>query len=37
MGIEFTGLEEGTQKELQQYLENLALETAPFKKAQGAP
>ena len=37
MGIEFTGLEEASQKELQQYLENLALEAAPFKKARGAP
>jgi hypothetical protein len=37
MGIEFTGLEETTQKELQQYLENLALDAAPFKKVRGAP
>ena len=29
MGIEFTGLEDATQKELQEHLENLALEFAP--------
>jgi PilZ domain len=37
MGIEFTGLEEATQKQLQQHLGNLAMEGAPFKKARGAP
>lgn len=37
MGIEFTGLGDAMQKELQEHLENLALEAAPFKKAQGAP
>jgi hypothetical protein len=37
MGIEFTGLEDATQKELQEHLENLAMESAPFKKARGAP
>ena len=36
MGIEFTGLEEATQKQLQQHLENLAMEGAPFKKARSA-
>jgi len=37
MGIEFTGLEDATQKELQEHLENLAMESAPFKKVRGAP
>ena len=37
MGIEFTGLEDATQKELQEHLENLALEAAPLRKARGAP
>jgi hypothetical protein len=33
MDIEFTGLEDVTQKELQEHLENLAMESAPIKKA----
>lgn len=36
MGIEFTGLNEDTQKQLQQLLENLAAEAAPFAHARGA-
>lgn len=30
MGIEFTGLDEGTQKKLQQYVESAAAESSPF-------
>jgi hypothetical protein len=31
MGIEFTGLDEATQKQLQQYIETMAAEAAPFQ------
>lgn len=31
MGIEFTGLDEATQKHLQQYVETIASESAPFQ------
>jgi hypothetical protein len=31
MGIEFTGLDEATQKKLQQYVESAAAESAPFQ------
>jgi hypothetical protein len=39
MGIEFTGLDEATRKQLQQQVESMAAEAgaAPFSKAQGAP
>lgn len=36
MGIEFTGLDEATQEQLQEQIESLAAESAPFKKAHGA-
>jgi hypothetical protein len=36
MGIEFIGLDEATQNQLQQLVETLAAEAAPFKQARGA-
>lgn len=36
MGIEFTGLDEATQKELQEQVETLAAESAPLRKARAA-
>jgi hypothetical protein len=36
MGIEFTGLDEVSQKQLQRQLETLAMESEPFQKAKGA-
>jgi hypothetical protein len=36
MGIEFTGLDEATRRELQQQIENLAGEALPFRKAHRA-
>jgi hypothetical protein len=36
MGIEFTGLDEGTQQQLQEQIETLALEAAPLRRAKAA-
>jgi PilZ domain len=36
MGIEFTGLDEATQRQLQQQVERLAAGPAPFRKAKSA-
>jgi hypothetical protein len=36
MGIEFTGLDEAIQKQLQEQIEHLAGEPAPFKQTRNA-